>query len=147
MIYDDVARHLGEAGSFERAALPLGVYLAWCANHRLLSEDLCRNAGELVTRVRYRDVSGSELAVAGCGGVLSDEHLDPEGRTFTESHYPAYLEQLRSEVGGSLETVQDEWALYDRLAPWLTRRLMDARGAAGGRRPSSGRRRWWQLWK
>ena len=142
MSYDDVGSHLSEAGSFERAAVPLGVYLAWCANHHLLSDDLARRAETLVLRVRFREIPGSELAVAGCGGVLGDEHLNPEGQAFTARHYRAYGDLLGAAAAGGPYAVEDEWALYDEVAPELTRWLMDFRG---GRR--AGRNLWWKVWK
>ena len=142
MIYDDVGEHLAEAGSLDRAAVPLGLYLAWCANHDLLSDDLTWRAADLVMRIRYRDVTGRELAVAGCGGALSDEHLNEEGRAFTERCYRPYLAELSRATGGKRYDATDDWALYDRIAPWLTAALVDFR-----RRGGRGRKRWWQLWK
>ena len=141
MIYDDVGSHLEEAGSFERAAVPLGLYLAWCANHDLLSDDLTWRTADLVMRIRYRDVSGRELAVAGCGGELADEHLNDEGRAFTAEHYAAYRAELAQATGGKIYDVTDDWALYDRIAPWLTAELV------AFRRNGRGGRRWWQFWK
>lgn len=141
MIYDDVGRHLEEAGSFDRAAVPLGLYLAWCANHDLLSDDLTWRAADLVMRIRYRDVTGRELAVAGCGGQLADEHLNEEGRAFTERYYGEYLAELSQATGGKVYEATDDWTLYDRVAPWLTAALMEFRHR-GGRR-----KRWWQIWK
>lgn len=142
MIYDDVGRHLEEAGSFDRAAVSLGVYLAWCANHDLLSDELMWRAADLVMRVRYRDVTGRELAVAGCGGELADEHLNEEGRAFTERCYEAYLAELSRATGGKAYDATDDWILYDRIAPWLTSTLMEFRGRSG-----RGGKRWWQIWK
>lgn len=150
MIHDDVGRHLAAAGSFERAAVPMGLYLAWCANLQLLSPDLLDRADELVLRVRYRDVSGSELAVAGCGGVLADEHLSAEGQAFTARYYPRYYDALAAEFGAEPFAVRGDWASYDRIAPVLTRALMAFRGgaqapAAGA--AAAGGRRWWQVWR
>ena len=143
MIYDDVGRHFGEAGGFDEAALPLGVYLAWCANHGLLSEELEGRAGHLVTRVRYREVGGCELAVAGCGGILADEHLNADGRAFTSSHYDQFLDTFRELCHD--QPTGDEWAVYDRLAPELTRALMRFRGHRR-EQPSVPAGRWWRRW-
>jgi hypothetical protein len=154
-IFDDVGRHLAEARSFDRAALPLGIYLAWCAGHGLLSADLNERAADLVLRVRFRDVSGAELAVAGCGGVLAGEHLNDEGQAFTARHYRDYLQAFRDLLGPDPYATQDEWAQYDRLAPWLTRRLMASRGhgapAASRASSTSGglglARAWLKFWR
>lgn len=140
MTYDDVANHLADAGSFDRAAQPLGVYLAWCANHRLLSEALSEQAAPLLLRLQMRDVCGSELAVAGCGGSLEDRHLNSEGRAFTAEHYRGYLEAFLHSGSEDPYDSSDCWARYDRIAPLLTRRLMEFRGEIGGSRP------WWRIW-
>jgi len=150
MIHDDLARHLPAARSFDRAAVPLGMYVGWCANLQLLSASLERAAGGLVMRVRYREITGAELLVGGCGGVLSDEHLNDEGRSFTAAYLPRYLDAFRATFGGDPYDVKDAWAHYDLIAPVLTRELMAfrGRGAAGGTRGAkvlgSGDRRWWQ---
>ena len=39
-VLDDVGQHLSGAGSFDRAAVPLGMYVAFLAQHGLLSEAL-----------------------------------------------------------------------------------------------------------
>lgn len=142
MVHDDVGRHLAAAGSFERAAVPLGMYVAWLANHHLLSTSFAEQSAALVTRVRMRDVTGSELAVAGCGGVLESAHLNPEGEAFTARYYPGYLDDFRAEFGDDPYAVKDDWTHYDRIAPRLTRALMRFRGQA----PAGGRKPWWRFW-
>jgi hypothetical protein len=130
-IYDDIGLHLAEARSFDRAAVPLGMYLAWCANHQLLSTAFRERAAGLVMRVQFRDITGSELLVAGCGGVLAAEHLSSEGRAFTEHYYPGYLREFCMVFGPDPYAVRDDWDHYDRIAPKLTRALMSFRGHAG----------------
>jgi len=150
IVYDDVGLHLEAASSFDRAAVPLGMYLAWCANHQLLSETLAEHAAGLVMRVRFREITGSELAVAGCAGVLAAEHLSTEGRAFTEHYYPSYLDEFRAEFGSDPYAVEDDWDHYDRIAPRLTRALMrfrqqaddDGAAGSGGGKPS-----WWKIWR
>ena len=143
MIFDDVGRHLDEAGSIERAAVPMGMYVAWCANHSLLSAPFAERAATLVLRVRYREVTGSELAVAGCAGVLAGEHLSEEGRAFTEHYYPGYLAEFRAEFGSDPYGVEDDWGHYDRIARRLTRALMEFRGH--GRDGAGAERPWWRF--
>ncbi len=142
--YDDLDRHLAEAGSIDRAALPMGLYLAWCANHQLLSDALLEQAAALVLRVRFREATGGELAVAGCGGVLRPEHLSAEGRAFTEFYYSDYLDDLRGTFGEPVYELQDDWDHYDRIAEVLTRRLMVFRKAG---QTEQGDRRWWKFWR
>lgn len=148
MIYDDIGRHLEAAGSFDRAAVPLGMYVAWCANLQLLSREFADAHAALVMRVRFREITGAELLVAGGAGVLEDRQLNEEGRRFTAAWLPGYLDDFRSVFGGSPYDVKDDWDHYDRIAPLLTRRLMDARqGAAAGKPaavPGTTDQRWWR---
>jgi len=148
MIYDDIGRHLEAAGSFDRAAVPLGMYVAWCTNLQLLSREFADAQATLVMRVRFREITGAELLVAGCAGVLEDWQLNDEGQRFTSAWLPRYLDDFRSVFGGSPYDVKDDWDHYDRIAPLLTRRLMDARQGASASTPASvlgsKDQRWWR---
>ncbi len=137
MVYDDVGRHVARAGGFDRASVPLGIYVAWLANHQLLSDGFCDRVGELLTRVRFREVTGSELALAGCGGVLESAQLNAEGESFTSHYYGRYLDDFRAEFGMDPYSVKDDWDHYDRMARRLTAALMRFRAPA---------RPWWQRW-
>lgn len=145
MIHDDLARHLPEAGSFERAAVPLGIYVAWLANHALLDHGLCDAHADVLTRLRYREITGSELLVSVCGGSLGSEHLTDEGRAFTEQYYPGYLDDFRREFGDDVYGVHDDWDHYDRMAPRLTRALMAFRQGGDSRSRENGP--WWKFWR
>jgi len=142
-VHDDVGWHLAAAGSYERAAVPLGMYVAWLANHHLLSETVVERCATLVTRLRFREITGSELVISGCAGLLDGSHLNAEGQAFTVQYYPGYLDDFRDVFGSDPYAVRDDWEHYDRLAPRLTRALMRFRGQ--GERRS--RRPWWRLWK
>ena len=142
-VYDELDRHLPLAGSIERAAVPMGMYMAWCANHQLLSDALQDQASNLILRVRFREATGSELAVAGCAGVLRPEHFNSEGRSFTEAGYADYLDDYRKVFGDAAYDVKDDWDNYDRIAPVLTRRLMSFRNHGS----TEGGRSWWKFWR
>jgi len=144
LVIDDVGRHLPAAGSFDRAAVPLGMFVAWLAQHQLLSEALCEAAGSLVTRVRFREITGSELLLSGCGGALEAEHLSAEGLAFTEHYYERYLDDFRNVFGADVYAVRDDWDHYDRLAPAITAALMGFRGR--GRRRAA-EEKWWKFWR
>jgi hypothetical protein len=151
-IVDDLSRHVPLAGSIDRAAVPLGMYVAWCANHQLLSTPLQEQAAALILRVRFREVSPSELLVAGCGGCLGYEDLSAEARAFTEAYYGRYLDDFSATFGADPYGVADDWENYDRIARLLTRRLMDFRSgsrrdAAKDVRQRQGGRRWWKFWR
>lgn len=156
-LFDDLDRHLAAAGSFDRAALPMGLYLAWCANHQLLSRDLSERCAALIVRVRMRDASGSELAVAGCHGRLDGSHLNAEGCAFSARRYADFRALLESRYGAELYAEGDDWARYDEIAPQLTRWLREARGDSGDGEPpqrlpwqrnrTRAPRRGWKFWR
>jgi len=140
MIYDALDKHLAAAGSIERAAVPMGMYLAWCANLQLVSSRLAQDAEQLLLRVRFREVTGSELLVAGCAGELHSRWLSEAGRRFTDQYYPNYLADFAVVFGADIYAVQDDWDHYDRIAAVLTKRYMhgvDESGRSG---------KWWKFW-
>lgn len=144
-VLDDVGAHLPGAGSLERAAVPLGMYVAFLAHHGLLSDALQQQAGSLVTRVRFREITGSELLIAGCGGELRDDHLSAEGRAFSRVFLGDLLDVLRDTFGADIYAVADDWDQYDRLAPRLAAALLAFRG--GQRAGGGDGRPWWKFWR
>ncbi len=135
------------AGSIDRAAVPLAMYLAWCGNLHLFSAGFQQTHERTLTRLRYRDLSPAEFLTACTGGHLDTTDLSDEGRDFTEAYYPGYLAEFRATFGGDPYDVRDDWAHYDRLAPLLTRHLMIWKQT--GRQPSgqTRARKWWQVWR
>ncbi len=125
-VYDAIA-----FGSADDGIRRIGVFLAWAVNHRMLSERLEKGAASAVARVRFRDLTGSEMLTTVCHGELSRLHLSDLGNQFAERWYstgylPAYERALDEErqTGASYDathSLDGEWALYDRLAPEITR--------------------------
>lgn len=144
MTYDDLDQHLPAAGSIERAAIPMGMYLAWCVNLNLVSVELMERAEQAVLRVRYREITGSELLVAGCGGALDSRWFNPAGIAFCDRYYERYLDDYRGVFGNAIYAVSDDWDHYDRLAPVLTEHLYGGKPSAR-RRPH--RSSWWKFWR
>jgi len=142
---DDLDRHLPAAGSIDRAAVPLAMYLAWCANLHLLSAAFQRTHELTLTRLRYRDLSPAEFLTTCTGGYLEASDLSDEGRAFTEAFYPHYPAALRAAFGEDVYDVPDDWPHYDRIAKSLTRELMIWK--QGGRQARQGDRKWWQVWR
>jgi hypothetical protein len=142
IVYDDIDRHIARAGSIERAATPIGVYLAWCVNLSLVSDDLLLDAGREALRVRLREITGSELLIKACHGRLTSDHLSIQGRDFTTRRYPGYLAAYARTFGVAADgiyEVADSWDNYDRVAAILTRWHLGDPPA----RTNQGRR-WWQ---
>jgi hypothetical protein len=151
MLVDDLDHHLAEAGSIERAAVPMAMYLAWCANLHLLDSDFQSTHEAPLLRLRYREISPAEFLTTTCGGRLTTSELNDQGRRFTEAHYADYLGDFRGLMNGEPYSAADDWGTYDRIAAILTRRLMTG-NESGSSRGSSKRgrseaRKWWQLWR
>jgi len=145
VVYDDLDHHIAAAGSIERACVPMGMYLAWCANLHLISEQLQQSCETLLLRLRYREVTGSELLVAGCAGRLTSDCLNAQGNQFTDRYYATFLDDFRAVFGEDIYGVADDWAHYDQLSRILTRHYMvGAEKSRGG----FGRRgsKWWKFW-
>ena len=145
MPIDDLSQHMAEAGSLDRAAVPLGLFLAWCGNLHLLSRSFQESHEGPLLRLRYRDLPPTEFLTTTTGGVLEENHLSEEGLSFVTSYYHSYLADLRDLFGGDPYDVTGDWAAYERMAGLVTRRYMDWKN---GREVSSGGsgtlRRWWR---
>ena len=139
MTYDEVGTHLREAGSIDRAAAPLGIYLAWCVNHGLISKELMNLKSPNTVAVKLREITGSQLLVAGCGGILESRWFNNQGNHFCSLYYPRYIPDFKSVFGADIYDVKDDWSSYDLIAPLLTKHLYD-------RNFDSSRKRWWKLW-
>ena len=139
MRYDDVQSHLAAAGgSMDKAAVPLGMYLALCVNVGLTGAELDESSQTAVLRVRYREITGAELLISGCAGVLDARWFNEQGRDFCERYYASFLDDFRAVFGDDLYEVRDDWDHYDQLAPLLTERLY---GKPRRSKP------WWKLWR
>ena len=131
------------------AATHIGMFLAWAIHHGLENAFHQQNAGELLAKVRRREITGRAFFEAVCQGKFSERDLNPEGNAFAESYYAdetgqrgAYFEDYKRVLTKGLPSfwhVADTWANYDKLAP-----LIDSRFAAWKNPPV---KRWWQFWK
>lgn len=142
-VIDDIDRHMGEAGSIDRAAGPLGVYLAWCANLDLLSDEVKQHFAGEVVRLRMRDLKPVEFLIKVTAGSLRNEHLNEAGLEFTERCYAGYIDDYAAALNievSSVYDVEDSWENYDRVAPELTRQLYRRKHPRRRKRT----KRWWQ---
>jgi hypothetical protein len=145
-IYDDIDRHMAAAGGIERAAVPLGFFVAWLVNLQLLSPEFQRRAGDDLVRVRMRDLTPGEFFIKRCHGRFTSAELNERGRHFVESYYAdryfmdfADIFELPLDDSGAIWGVEDDWHNYDKLAPTLTRRFF----AAGRNPPPKPRGKGW----
>lgn len=157
VVFDDISAHISDSVPLEKAAVPLGVYLSWCANLQLVHPEFAATHDTDVLRVRMRELTPGEFLVRAAGGTLRADQLSERGRRFTEVHYGDYLRAYADALGldeDRLFEAPDSWDTYDRVARWLTGRYF-AFAEAGHRkkdayangRADEGRRRWWQIWR
>lgn len=156
-IIDELSAHLEAAGAPDRAAMHIGVFLAWCVNHDLVSEVAKRQHADLMLKVRVRELDGSDLLVRIAGGQLHRELLSQAGQKFANHYYQDYLHDYAQALGLDEKSpygVEDAWSAYDLVAPILTRRWRDAHTSPvkssvvslfSKRRKSSGKRPWLRL--
>ena len=142
MIIDDIGTHMAVAGAIERAALVPGMYLAWCVNLQLLSNDFAREFERETLRLRYRDLSPGAFFVKVTGGRLSDDQLSERGRLFAEHYYATY----RADAVGWLYDSNDDWDTYDAIAPQLTKAYY-AFADDGHKVGRPGDKHWWKVWR
>ena len=123
VIYDSIDEHLKLAGEFDKAAIPMGMYLAWALNLGLLRQELVREHQQLMTRVRMQDAKGSELLMA-LGGNLDETMFSERGNRFAGNYYPRYMIDYALVFGRDPYLVEDTWSNYDKIAKWLTKELL-----------------------
>lgn len=139
VMYDSIDEHLPMAGAVHRAVMPMAWYLAWCAQHDLLSQSAIETAGDSLMRLRYREITPGEFFVPLAAGELEAHLLNAQGCEFTELHYAEFIAGLRAEFGDRLYRMADNWDTYSLVAPYLSQRLFEPQVQAG--------RRWWKFWK
>ena len=123
VIYDSIDEHLKLAGEFDKAAIPMGMYLAWALNLGLLRQELVREHQQLMTRVRMQDAKGSELLMA-LGGNLDETLFSERGNRFAGNYYPRYMIDYSLVFGRDPYLVEDTWSNYDKIARLLTKELL-----------------------
>ena len=123
VIYDSIDEHLKLAGEFDKAAIRMGMCLAWALNLGLLSQELVKEHQQLITRVRMQDARGSELLMA-LGGNLDETLFSERGNRFAGGYYPRYMTDYASIFDLDPYLVEDTWVNYDKIAQLLTKELL-----------------------
>lgn len=119
--------------------MPMAWYLAWCAQHDLLSQSAVDKAGDSLVRLRYREITPSEFFVPLATGELDAGLFNTAGQTFTDKHYAGFVESLRAEFGDRLYRMADNWNTYSLVASYLSQQMFQAQAAAD--------KPWWKFWK
>ena len=131
------------------AATHIGMFLAWAALHGLLNDFHQHNAGELVARLRGRQITGRQFFEAACKEQFAEKDLNVEGNAFAEYYYRdtagergLYFEDYKKTLTAGLPSfwhVADTWENYEKIAPVITKRY------EAWKNPP--KKRWWQFWK
>ncbi len=145
---------MARAGSLDRAAVPPGMYFAWCANLQLVSGRFQQDHEDALLRLRYRELSPAEFFTATTSGALVLEQLSPSGAAFSRAYYHRYMDDFRATFPGDPYAVRDDWPHYDQIAAVLTRHFMAWKDGGRARKlhpPGNGERlsqriKWWRRW-
>ncbi|HWX21032.1 MAG TPA: hypothetical protein VN578_14120 [Candidatus Binatia bacterium] len=131
------------------AGTHIGMFLAWAALHGLLNEFHEQHSGELVAKMRGRQITGRQFFEAACKEQFGEKDLNVEGNAFAEHYYRDaagkrgdYFADYKKVLAAGLPSfwhVADTWENYERVAAVITRRYEQWRNPP--------RKRWWQFWK
>ncbi len=89
--YDDVSWHYG--GEFPKGlpekngATHIGMFLKWCVENNLLSEELEEDAEEEINRIKEQKITGAEFLLNVCDEKFTSNDLNEIGNQFAEDYY------------------------------------------------------------
>ncbi|MBL6813885.1 MAG: hypothetical protein ISQ65_01535 [Pseudomonadales bacterium] len=115
--------YLPDAGSLDRALLPLGFVLAFCAQHGLLSQTFLQHRGEQLSSVRLQEGPVTAL-FAVHGGTLYASDFSPRGVQFLQNYLPRLPQDFAELFGEDCYGIKDDWSNYQRLANVMIRQLL-----------------------
>ena len=115
--------YLPDAGALDRALLPLGFVLAFCAQHGLLSQTFLQLRGEQLSSVRLQEGPVTAL-FAVHGGTLYVSDFSPRGLQFLHNYLPRLPEDFADLFGADCYGMKDDWSNYQRLANVMIRHLL-----------------------
>jgi hypothetical protein len=132
--FDDAKWHYG--GDFpsdlpiEAGYTPIGMFVAWAISAGLVAaEEDITDLDDLRRTVLGRSVTPGKLFERQYDGKFLDDCLTEEGKTFATDYYEnsnGYFEDYNNLLIAdfpSLYHVEDSWNTFDKLKPFLDRRL------------------------
>lgn len=144
--YDDASWHYGgdypENLPNENASTHIGMFLTWCIDNDLLSEEQLEDSEEDIIAVKNRELKGSEFLIANCDEKFTDFDLNDLGNEFAKAYYldesdfakstecydadfVKHFKTLAEKNGVEYQSVyhvEDTWENYNSLKP-----IIDAR--------------------
>jgi hypothetical protein len=132
------------------AATHIGMFLAWAVQNGLESDHHRERSGELLGRLRRREITCRRFFEAVCGDRFSERDLSAEGNAFAQYYYvdeagqrgPYFADYKRLLAAGlpSFWHVADTWDNYEEIAAVINRRYEEWQNPTR-------KKRWWQFWK
>jgi hypothetical protein len=89
--YDDASWHYG--GDYpkdlpnENGATHIGMFIAWCINNDLVSDELKEDAKEEIDDVKSHKMTGGEFLIKVCDEKFTDYDLNEIGNEFASDYY------------------------------------------------------------
>ena len=130
MKFDDASWH--SEGQFpgdlptEHAAIPGGMFLAWCVFNDLADGEWTEDFEEEVEATRERSIAPAELYRIALDGRLTEEDLSNEGAAFAAFAFDKdggnYLTVYALQIASGLPSAHhadDSWETYDGVAAML----------------------------
>jgi len=142
--YDDASWHYG--GNYpqdlpkEKASTHIGMFLTWCIDNNLISEDHIQDSIEDIESVRNRTITGADFLINNCDEKITDSDLNKIGNKFAKDYYSLskktkfstkfadYLDDYAKILNNSsteidLYMVENSWSNYDLLKPLIGQRF------------------------
>lgn len=122
----------------DAGATHIGMFMAWMVLHELVAAWHHEQHGELLRKLRGRQLSPGDFVLDLMDGKLLADDLSPLGNRFAgwyyEPHYYSDYEEVFG-IGGDLPddfcSVPTTWDSFDRLAPRLDERFKQWKAVAG----------------
>lgn len=143
--YDDASWHYG--GDYptdlpnENAATHIGIFLAWCIQRNLTSDELNDDFEEEAQQVKERKMTGAEFLIAAgdekfltddlndTGNGFAKDYYESEESDFVKKHGSYYMDYERVLVSTAPDSnfykVENSWANYDLIKPIIDKRFME----------------------
>lgn len=114
--YDDASWHYG--GDFpeelpeKNGATHTGMFICWCAENNLISEELKEDTEEELQKLRRRELTGAEFIMDMMDGKFSEHDLNMIGNAFAQDYY-----KDETDFGNRFSSFADDYVnLFDMKA-------------------------------
>lgn len=127
----------------EAGGTHIGMFIAWILNNNLEGELHRTESQESISKVKNREMTGTEFLINECDEKFWEDDLNTEGLEFTKFYYEsnAYFSDYEKALAANEPTlyhVPDTWDNYDKISvlidkaykKWLLQK----------------NKKWWQFW-